>query len=107
MEKLSPKRIAVKSFILLLHTLVVLLFMCGAFNCLLIQQNFYFIMATLIFLLYVVIMRCILKKQISFYMSDYDLIIYMYIPLLIALGCVFYLNFESSIKLIIAMTGNK
>ena len=107
MEKLSPKQIAVKSFILLLHTFVVLLFMCGAFNCLFMQQNFYFVMAIFVFLLYVVIMRCILKKQISFYMSDYDLIIYMYIPLLIALGSVFYLNFESSMKFLSFMVGNK
>ena len=107
MNKLSPKQIAIKSSILLLHILVVLLFMCEAFNCLIIHRNFYFIIAIAVFFLYVIIMRCILKKQISFYMSDYDLIIYMYIPLLITLGSVFYLNFESSIKFIIAMTGNK
>lgn len=107
MEKLFPKQIVIKGFILVFHALVVLFFMCGIFISLILQRNFYIVGGMAIFLLYVVIMRYILKKSISFYMSDFDLVVYMYVPLLIILGSVFYLNFEDSVKFLLFMTGNK
>ena len=107
MKNLSRKQIIIKSIILFLHALVVLLFICGLFSSFILQQNFYFIEGIAIFLLYIVIMRCMLKKTVSFYMSDFDLIVYMYIPFFIVLGSVFYLNFENSLKFLLMMLGNK